>query len=188
MSSTSLGIIDGSHHCEDLVKLFNQCFVKDWNTQLIQGAEEPIYLPANEPISYNRVVFTRNYFSSALHEIAHWCIAGSERRRQQDYGYWYIPDGRSSQQQRKFERVESRPQALEWIFAKACNSVFKVSLDNLRSPQNSAIAFKQFVVRDAQGYSRSGLPERAALFYSTLADYYGGPKSSSRLKFNVSEL
>ena len=63
-------------------------------------------LPAQQPGALNRIVFTHDYFASALHEVAHWCVAGPERRRLTDYGYWYAPDGRTEKQQMEFERVE----------------------------------------------------------------------------------
>src|SRR5690606_39383874 len=53
------------------------------------------YLPASEPDGLARVVFAHGFFASALHEIAHWCIAGDYRRTLHDYGYWYCPDGRT---------------------------------------------------------------------------------------------
>lgn len=179
---------DSTHRSEDLVKIFNDCFAGDWNTRLIPGGEEPVYLPAKDLSGCHRVVFTRDYFSSALHEIAHWCIAGSELRKHEDYGYWYTPDGRSAQQQSEFERVESRPQALEWVFSKACSRLFRVSLDNLNSPPDSAVSFKRAVLRDAQAYACNKLPERAEIFFKSLANYYGGPMSPSLLTFSIGEL
>ncbi len=53
------------------------------------------------------------FYASALHEIAHWCIAGENRCQQVDYGYWYEPNGRSEERQFEFEKVEVKPQALE---------------------------------------------------------------------------
>jgi elongation factor P hydroxylase len=66
----------------------------------------------------------KDYLASALHEVAHWCLAGVERRKLEDYGYWYSPDGRSRGEQSAFENVEARPQALEWILSDTCNSCF----------------------------------------------------------------
>ena len=50
---------------------------------------------------------------SALHEVAHWCIASAGRRRCRDYGYWYIPPPRDATAQTEFFAVEARVQALE---------------------------------------------------------------------------
>ena len=102
--------------CAWLITVFNDCFVASERTELIGGAEEPFYRSwHNDCLA--QVIFTRDYRSSALHEIAHWCIAGKERRKQDDFGYWYAPDGRSTDQQLAFEQVEVRPQAVEWAFS-----------------------------------------------------------------------
>jgi elongation factor P hydroxylase len=78
--------------------------------------------------------YREDYFASALHEVAHWCIAGEQRRQQLDFGYWYAPDGRSPEQQGAFEAVEYKPQALEWFFSLACGYRFRLSADNLGMP------------------------------------------------------
>lgn len=107
------------HKVEDLVALFNQEFA-DCYTCLQPGAEEPFYQAPAEgkpAIIYS----TYDYFASALHECAHWCIAGEKRRQLDDYGYWYAADGRTAQQQQEFFQVEQKPQALEWAFALAAN-------------------------------------------------------------------
>ena len=87
------------HHHQDLIVLFNQLFEKEYNTRLESGGNEPIYLPAKSLNSTHRIIFTNDYFASALHEIAHWCIASKNRRLMQDYGYWYQPDGRDQKNQ-----------------------------------------------------------------------------------------
>ena len=95
-------------HCFiELICLFESTFKKKYNTRLIKGNDEPIYLPANDVCQFNQIIFAHGYFSSALHEVAHWCLAGQSRRLLEDYGYWYIPDGRDHQQQAKFESVET---------------------------------------------------------------------------------
>ena len=72
---------------DDLINSFNNTFYQACNVKLISDGEEPIYLPADNEVSYNRIIFTKDYFSSALHEIAHWCIAGEARRKEIDFGY-----------------------------------------------------------------------------------------------------
>ena len=89
-----------------LVKLFDQLFFVSDNTKLESGTDEPIYLPSDSECNYHRVIFAHGFFASALHEISHWCVAGSERRKLIDYGYWYQPDGRTASQQASFEKVE----------------------------------------------------------------------------------
>lgn len=110
--------------------------------------------------------------SSALHETAHWCIAGLERLKLEDFGYWYNPDGRTPQQQRIFEAAEVKPQALEWMFSNACGQGFNLSVDNLEG--DSAMAsesFAQAVSQQAIAWCQPGsLPGRAALFIGALGD------------------
>ena len=88
------------HDCQDLIRLFDECFLADLNTCLLGGYPEPEYLPADASHPHHRILFTRDYFRSALHEVAHWCVAGPERRLMPDFGYWYAPDGRTAEQQR----------------------------------------------------------------------------------------
>ena len=68
------------HKAFDLIQLFERCFFAEFNTRLEGGAEEPLYLPttSHDPA---RILFTRDYFASALHEVAHWCVAGEARRQ-----------------------------------------------------------------------------------------------------------
>lgn len=114
---------------EWLISLFNTLFTRH-NVQLVRGEHEPEYFPEchSKPA---RIEFAHGFFASALHEISHWCIAGSRRRQLADFGYWYAPDGRSAAQQQAFELVEIKPQALECLFTLACRRPFQVSQDNL---------------------------------------------------------
>lgn len=65
------------HHYQQVIDIFDRCFSEDYNTRLIRGDDEPIYLPADEQEDYNRIVFAHGYYASALHEISHWCVAGA---------------------------------------------------------------------------------------------------------------
>ena len=159
--------------CDQLVDIFERAFFVSHNTRLVKGGTEPVYLPASEPGTHHRIVFTRDYFASALHEVAHWCIAGAARRQLEDYGYWYAPDGRSAARQREFERVEVKPQALEWVFATAAGYRFRVSVDNLDGEGRASDTFLRAVRRQALDYCRRGLPGRAAVFARALAAFYG---------------
>lgn len=160
------------HNPDDLITLFNTCFESTHNTQLIRGDDEPIYLPADDVSPYNRVVFAHGYFSSALHECAHWLIAGEERRKQVDYGYWYVPDGRTAAQQAQFQQVEIKPQALEWILSEAAGFRFQFSIDNLNGEHTDSESFKVAVQQQVLEYHEQGLPMRAEQFRSTLRDFY----------------
>ena len=157
----------------ELVRIFNNLFITLEGTELVVGADEPLYLPASETGGLCQVISRFDYFSSALHEISHWCIAGKERRKLIDFGYWYEPDGRSDQQQREFEKVEIKPQALEWIMTEACGMRFRLSVDNIAQPDVGAS--KEFICEVAQqaaDYIENGLPERANLFVQALLSHY----------------
>ncbi len=153
---------------EQLIGLFNQTFVS-FNTILVEGDEEPIYLPADQRFSQHRVVFAHGFYASALHEIAHWCIAGNARRQLEDYGYWYHPDGRDQSLQQKFERVEVKPQAIECAFSKVAGRTFQVSVDNLSGYQSDRQAFSQAVQQQFLDFQKQGFPSRAQQFIEALA-------------------
>lgn len=112
-----------------LIKLFDTLFAEQ-KVVLVRGAGEPEYFPATSS-NPARIEFAHGFFSSALHELSHWCVAGQQRRKLSDFGYWYDADGRSLSQQQAFERVEIKPQALECLFTLACQRSFRVSQDNL---------------------------------------------------------
>lgn len=134
----------------------------------MKGDAEPEYLPANERCAFHQVIFAHGYFSSALHEIAHWCIAGSARRLLPDYGYWYAPDGRDAQQQRAFEQVEVLPQAIEWAFCMACRYPFSISIDNLHGDAGEADEFTAAVADQLAQLLTQGFPQRAQIFIDKL--------------------
>ena len=100
----------------DWIAALNDTVLSAFRTRLVGGFDEPFYLAfrADGPAE---IRFTRDYTGSALHELAHWCVAGEARRRQDDYGYWYAPDGRTNAQQQQFFQVEVTPQAVENISA-----------------------------------------------------------------------
>ncbi|MFT5543084.1 MAG: elongation factor P hydroxylase, partial [Arenicella sp.] len=124
---------------------------------------------------FNQVVFTQDYFSSALHEVAHWCIAGKERRKETDYGYWYSPDGRTAKQQDAFELAEVKPQALECAFSIAANIKFNVSIDNLKGEETCSLAFECAVNEQLQNFVASGFNTRAKQFLAALHHFYKTP-------------
>ena len=165
-----------THNCLDLIHLFNDLFATTENTVLIGDGEEPLYLPADATSSFNRIIFTRNYFASALHEIAHWCIASAHRRTLVDYGYWYFPEGRNAEQQRLFEQAEIKPQALEFLFSEACGSRFIASQDNLATGHGDAALFEKNIAEQVQCYLSNGLPALAGEFRNRLLDFYSGSR------------
>ncbi len=103
------------------------------------GADEPFYEAAkdgNKAILY----FRDNYPRSLLHELSHYCLAGDRRRKLDDFGYWYFPCGRTTEEQIQFEKVEARPQGLEKAMCEAIGINFSPSLDDF-SGRPPAIEF-----------------------------------------------
>jgi len=174
-----------------LEEVFTRCFGESLCTRLRGGAAEPVYQPAANQDEFHLLHYRADYFASALHEVAHWCIAGEIRRQQTDFGYWYAPDGRSPAQQRAFERVECKPQALEWFFSKACAYPFRLSVDNLQgrvdeSPPVSG--FAQRVYAQALQLQCAGLPERAGVFFQGLCREFDTLVDPADLRFSLGEL
>jgi elongation factor P hydroxylase len=176
------------HQYEDLIYIFNTCFAAHFNTRLLKGGEEPVYIPAHEGTPYHAIYFAHGFFSSALHECAHWLIAGEARRKQVDFGYWYLPDGRNAEQQIQFERAEVKPQALEWILSKACGYRFNVSVDNLNGSSTDALAFKNAVLEQVHQYCEQGLSGRMAQFRLALCDFYQQPSELLAAQFELDAL
>lgn len=156
-----------------IVEVFNSLFADSDNTRLIAGGEEPIYLPADRETPYHRILFREDFVASALHEVAHWCVAGEARRLQRDFGYWYAPDGRDAAQQRAFERVEVKPQALEWIFSRSCGLRFRPSVDNLAGCWTDPTPFAEAITQRVRVVLETGLAARPALFANALCLRWG---------------
>jgi hypothetical protein len=173
----------------DPVYLFNGLFQATHNTVLVPGDAVPEYRPADRHCRWNRIIFAHGFYASALHETSHWCIAGAERRKQYDYGYWYQPDGRSVEQQAQFEKVESRPQALEWILTIAAGRRFHLSLDNLDGEDSGQHErFAAEVHRHTWRYLENGLPGRAERFRQALMDWYGRRGAFAEYAFSPEQL
>jgi len=168
---------------------FSTCFFKEFKTILTGGAKEPIYLPAKTKNEPNRLYYRGDYISSALHEAAHWCLAGDDRRERIDFGYWYIPEGRDTWQQANFESMEARPQALEWFFSLASNCRFHLSLDNYCNlAEYNRKAFAQSVVQQAETFIIQGLPNRANLFFLELTKSFGTSLIPNEIQFETNSL
>ncbi|HSC76626.1 MAG TPA: elongation factor P hydroxylase [Pseudomonadales bacterium] len=163
----------------DIEGVFNTVFADSLNTVLIGGASEPCYRPADIHDSRHRIFYREDFVSSSLHESAHWLVAGPERRLLPDWGYWYAPDGRDADQQSAFERVEVKPQALEWLLHIACGLRFQVSLDNLSGAAGTGDAFKDRVYEQASANLHLGVNERVQKLYEALSTAFYGPRFSS---------
>ena len=171
-----------THQNNDIIRIFNETFFDQYQTRLELGGDEPIYLPADEQHDYHRIIFARGYYASALHEIAHWLVAGPERRLLEDFGYWYEPDGRTAEVQAEFENVEVRPQAYEWIIAVSAGFPFNVSCDNLNGDfEPDRLAFMQRVHREVMSILATGLPPRVAQLSAALRAFYQTPEVSPAL-------
>jgi elongation factor P hydroxylase len=172
-----------------IVRVFDGQFLRTHNTQLIGGAAEPFYEPGTAQTPA-RIYFREDYAASALHEVAHWCIAGSQRRRQPDYGYWYDADGRSAAAQALFMQVEARPQALEWCFAQASGIRFRLSLDNLNAPPDAQAreAFARRVREAARRTAAGGISGRAGQFFRALSEARRRDAASRSLSFALEDI
>ncbi len=184
-----------NHRYEDLMEIFNLCFADSYNTRLAPGGDYPIYLPAGFAEGkipcerpYHVILFAHGFYSSALHEIAHWLVAGKARRELEDFGYWYEPDGRSEERQREFEQVEVKPQAIEWILATAANFRYFASADNLTGNAGDNSAFKQAVYQQVKTYAEKGLPKRAEQLRQALSEFYGTPNKIELEKFDLTKI
>ena len=177
-----------AHDYRDLMRLFDDCFYAEYNTRLLKGGDEPIYLPADDQRDFHAIYFAHGFYSSALHEIAHWLIAGPERRLLEDFGYWYEPDGRTAAQQAEFEQVEVKPQATEWSLAQAAGFRFRVSSDNLNGEPTDNTAFKQAVYKQVGNYIAGGLPPRTERLRNALCNFYQTPAALDYGSFNLATI
>jgi len=119
---------------------FNRLFSASFKVELRGGGREPDYTPptAEQP---GTLVARADYAASALHEAAHWCVAGAARRRQADYGYVYLPPPRSLADQQRFFAWELRNQAVERYLCEAAGLVFRASADDPDLPLDALAAF-----------------------------------------------
>lgn len=118
-----------SYTDDEWCAMLKQIFEATFDVLIIGGADEPFYQAAskNTPAT---IYYKDNYPRSLLHEMAHYCLAGQQRRQLDDYGYWYAPCGRTADEQQAFENVEARPQALEKAFCHILGLPFCPSLDD----------------------------------------------------------
>ena len=170
---------------QDIISIFNLCFEHSHNT-VLQHADgpDPLYVPA-AGASPARVQFAHGFFSSALHEVSHWCIAGEQRRLLPDYGYWYKPSNRTPEEQRAFCVFEAKNQGLEWIFSSAAGMEFHVSLDNLAESRPASLRFAEQVASAARRFITDGLPPRGCAFLRAVTLYYSTGEVFDKFKRNL---
>lgn len=159
------------NHVDRLIFLFDQTFSTSHQTVLVRGEKEPLYRPKTKTQTQHQIVFAHGFFASALHEISHWCLAGAERRKLLDYGYWYLPV-RNDKEQEAFFHVEIKPQALEWALTLAAGRHFFISADNLQpggsEPSANWSVFTSQVRQQTLEFLTGPLPKRAGIFASAL--------------------
>ena len=164
-----------------LEALFDRLFRVDERTVLVKTTTvDPVYYPQSDSRTLAEIHFANEFFSSALHEIAHWLIAGSERRTKLDYGYWYKPDGRDLEEQQNFERFEARNQGLEWILSTAANHDFHVSADNLSGEIRDGISFARAVRQNALSFLKKGFSGRSKILIEALITEFGDQETFSQ--------
>ena len=172
-----LNAVPGRHDSAIVEQLFAQTFYARLQTRLCGGASEPYYQPANNSNEDHLLFYREDFFASALHEVAHWCIAGQARRLQPDFGYWYVDENRSEAQQRAFEAAECKPQAVERLFSEAARFPFQPSLDQHAADGCYAERVARFnakVAQQATHYDVHGWPARAEQFAAALRNCFQG--------------
>ena len=142
-----------------LINLLNNQYLNNFNTVMVGGFDEPFYKASTESQAAE-IQFSHNYIRSALHELSHWCVAGVERRKIDDFGYWYASDGRNQQQQNEFFKVEIKPQAIEWAFSIVLGVRFEASVDNLNTKVDGIDVFKKNLKKQLLSYCDNSFPKR----------------------------
>jgi elongation factor P hydroxylase len=154
---------------ECITRAFNAELGVDHLVRIIGGAPEPLYLPVTQQRCFAEIYFREDYAASALHELAHWCLAGKKRRALEDYGYWYESQ-RDEFQQQKFEAVETKPQAIEWMLSVAAGISFRISSDNFDIEKLDVEPFRKCVKESVLAMIKTGLPVMVKVLGSCLAD------------------
>ena len=168
---------------ETISDLFNNTFEKKYRVRLIGGAAEPIYLPPTDKKT-GAICFREDFVSSALHEVAHWCLAGRDRREMVDFGYEYISPPRDEVAQKIFLQAEARVQGLERLFSEVSGVSFSASLDNLdcdelttKKMPKLVFEFKTALETESQNWKLKidrNPSLRAATFYDSLHEIHTG--------------
>ena len=154
----------------ELLKLLNQNYLNQFDTKIIGGFDEPFYKVHTEQ-QPAQIQFSHDYIRSALHELAHWCVAGFERRKLDDYGYWYAADGRNQQQQNEFFKVEIKPQTIEWAFSIVLGIHFEASVDNLGVQVQGIDEFNDKLKKQLCEYTKKGFPKRTHEILTLFSNY-----------------
>ena len=153
-----------------LVQVFDATFAAE-QVRLLGGGREPLYEPPSDGRPA-RLQFMQDYASSALHEAAHWCLAGARRRARIDFGYAYVPAAqRTEADQAAFEHAEVRTQALEWRLSLAARVPFHLSVDSIGRERGP---FRDRVAAEVRRRIADGWPPRIERLARALAAATGG--------------
>ena len=158
--------------CKELANLFNATFETAENTILVATMDEPHYMPHGDDRLGNCIFYTQDSYTSLMHEVAHWCRAGKERRQLPDYGYWYQAEDRSSEAQALYLQSESKTQALEWIFCVAAGVHVQIIPENQPHSFEPSLEFKKSIYAATLNYLQKGLSDRAERFKQVLLKHY----------------
>jgi len=152
----------------DIVDVFARCFSASHATQLQGGAAEPLYQPAERAGEPHLLFYRENFAASALHEAAHWCVAGSARRTQVDFGYVYNEPPRSDRAQAAFFAAELKVQALEQMFCEAAGLVFVPSADQIGVNLNEFRQRLEIYQPEVRNWMQTSCDRRAHQFEQAL--------------------
>lgn len=152
-----------------LARVFNLRFGERYNVVCVGGFAQPEYLPADQTQGAAQLGYTQDYAASALHEIAHWCIAGTRRLALADFGYDYLPPPRDKRIQQRFFALEYKVQLLEAWFALGTGVRFVASADNFECTQIAYDVFAQKIADALALPSMLKIPLRAQQFTNALA-------------------
>ncbi len=152
---------------------FNRLFSVSHNTVMRGGGAEPLYIPAAAK-SPAQLIYREDFAASALHEAAHWCVAGARRRRQVDFGYGYQAPPRDGAAQAQFYRLELKVQTLEALFAGRAGVRFAVSADNLQADTREFACCVQANLAAVEAWMDSSPDRRALHLYQALGDAANG--------------
>tara|TARA_Y100000991_G_scaffold212109_1_gene195639 strand:+ start:547 stop:1113 length:567 start_codon:yes stop_codon:yes gene_type:complete len=169
---SGLGNITDTELARGISSVFAASLGDDYHTELVGGASEPLYKPADGGAPA-QLYFREDFPASALHEVAHWCIAGIQRRRQEDFGYHYIAGPRDARQQAAFFELELHTQSLESAFARALGLEFQPSADNLEADIDGFAAAIEAHTRALETWLASPAGTRARRFIQALEQASG---------------
>ncbi len=161
-----------------VARVFNRLFADTQLTVLQGGASEPYYQPPG-PSSLGVLHYREDFAASALHESAHWCIAGNARRRLADFGYTYQPPPRTRQQQSLFFALELKTQTVEYIFSDCAGVDFQPSADNLDVSVQCFMTQIELNVSRVQDWMATTPDRRAMIFCEALQEQWQTDQQSS---------